>query len=145
MIPSCEGFQVNFHLPSVYMAGSHMPVHQGPGCVRIVGRRLFPHIYRKVDKVKFFSASRRALTALAMVRLPSKYLCQMYSAIAGWQQRWQARVRRPTHNSMRVADQAAAPVLRAVTGWRALPSAQFFQPLAFAWVGIELTVVAVIT
>ena len=38
-----------------------------------------------------------------------------------------------------------ASVLRAVTGWRALSSAQFFQPLASRWVGIELAAVAVIS
>ena len=88
-----------------------MPVHQGPGYVRIVGWHLFPHVYHKVDKVKLFSASRRASRALAMVQLPSNYPCQMCSAVAGGQQRWQAGVRPPTYNSMRVADQAAASVL----------------------------------
>ena len=58
---------------SVYMGGLRMPVHQGPWCVRIVGRHLFPHVYHRVDKVKLFSASRRASRALAMVRLPSSY------------------------------------------------------------------------
>ena len=48
------------------------------------------------------------------------------------------------YNSMWVADQAAASVLRAVTGWHALPSAHFFQPLASRWVGIEPAVLAVI-
>ena len=92
---SCEGFQVNFHPMSVYMGGSRMPVHQGPGYVRMVGRHLFPHVYHKVDKIKLFSASRRASRALAMVRLPSNYPCQMYSAVAGGQQCWQAGVRPP--------------------------------------------------
>ena len=79
---------------------------------------------------------------LAMVRLPPHYPGQMYSAVAGGQQRWQAGVRPPTNNSMRVADQAAASVLCAVTGWHTLPSAQFFQPLASGWVGIEPAAVA---
>ena len=70
----CEGFQVSFHPLSVYMGGSCMPVHQGSWYVRIVGRHLFPHVYHKVDKIKLFSASRRASRALAMVRLPSNYL-----------------------------------------------------------------------
>ena len=61
-----------------------------------------------------------------MVRLPSNYPGEMYSAVAGGQQRWQAWVRRPTYHSMRGANQAAASVLRAVTGWDALSSAQFF-------------------
>ena len=126
VIASCEGFQVNFHPLSVYMGGSRMPVHQGPGYVRIVGRHLLPHVYHKVDKLKLFSASRRALRALAMVRLPSNYPGHMYSAVAGGKQRWQAGVRPPTYNSMRVADQVAAPVLRAITRWHALSSAQFF-------------------
>ena len=108
MIASCEGSQVNFHPLSVYMGGSRMPVHQGPRYVRIVGRHLFPHVYHKVDKVKLFSASRRASRAFAMVRLPSNYPCKMYSTVAGGQQRWQAGVRPPTYNSMRVANQAAA-------------------------------------
>ena len=76
-IASCEGFQVNFHVLSVYMGGSRMPVHQGPGYVRKVGRHLYPPVYHKVDKVDFFSASRRASRALAMIRLPSNYSCQM--------------------------------------------------------------------
>ena len=59
-----------------------MPVHQGPGYVRVVGRHLFPHVYHKVDKMKLFSASRRASRALAMVRLPSNYPYEMYSASA---------------------------------------------------------------
>ena len=80
-----------------------------------------------------------------MVRLPLNYLGQMYSAVAGDQQRWQAGVRPPTYNSMRVADQAAASVLRAVTGWHTLSSAQFFQPVASGWVGIEPAAVAVIS
>ena len=54
-----------------------MPVHQGPGYVRVVGRQLFPHAYHKVDKIKLFSASWRASRALAMVRLPSNYPYQM--------------------------------------------------------------------
>ena len=123
VIALCEAFQVNFHPLSVHMGGSRMPVHQGPGYVRIVGRHLFPHVYHKVDKAKLFIASRRASRALAMVWLTSNYPCQMCSAVAGGQQRWQAGVRPPTYDSMRVADQAAASVLRAVTGWHALPSA----------------------
>ena len=87
VIALCEGFQVNFHPLSMYMGWSHMPVHQGPGYVRIVGRHLFPHVYHKVDKDKIFSASRRASRALAVVRLPSNYPSQMYSAVAGGQQR----------------------------------------------------------
>ena len=87
VIASCEGFQVNFHPLSVYMGGSHMPMHQGPGYVQRVGRHLFPHVYHKVDKVKLFSASRRASRALAMVSLPSNYPGQMYSAVAGGQRR----------------------------------------------------------
>ena len=46
---------------------------------------------------------------------------------------------------MRVADQAATSVLRAVTGWHTLPSAPFFHPLASGWVGIEPAAVAVIS
>ena len=100
-----------------------MPVHQRPGYIRVVGRHMFPHVYHKVDKMKLFSASRRALRALAMVRLPANYLSQMYSAATGGQQRWQAGVRPPTYNSMRVADETAALVLRTVIGWQTLPSA----------------------
>ena len=147
VIASCEGFQVSFHPLSVYMGGSRMPVHQGPGYVHIVGRHLFPHVYHRVYKVRqslLFSASQRASRALAMVRLPSNYPCQMYSAVPGGPQRWQAGVRPPTYSSMRVADQAAASVLCVFTGWHALPSAQFFEPLASGWVGIEPAVVAVI-
>ena len=95
--------------------------------------------------MKLFSASRRASRALAMVRLPSNYPYQMYGAVAGGQQRWQAGVRPPTYNSMRVADQTATSVLRTVTGWHTLPSAQFFQPLASGWVGVEPAVVVVIS
>ena len=83
VIALCEGFHVNFHPLPVYMGGSRMPVHQGPGYVRIVGRHLFPHVYHKVDKVRIFSASRCASRALAMVRLPSNYPCRMHSAVAG--------------------------------------------------------------
>ena len=75
---------------------------------------MLPHRYHKVDK--FFSASRRASRALAMFRLPSNYPGQMYSTLAGAQQRRQVGVRPPTYNSMRVADQATTSVLRAVTG-----------------------------
>ena len=141
-IASCEIFQVNFHPLSVYMGGSRMPVHQGRGYVRIARRNLFPHVYHKVDKVKLFSASRRASRVLAMVELPSKYPRQMYLAVAGGQQRGQAGVRPPTYNSMRVADQAATWVLRAVVGWHVLSSAQFFHTLASGWVGIEPAAVA---
>ena len=122
-----------------------MPLHQGPGYVRIVGRHLFPHVYHNTDKVKSSSARRRASRALAMVQLPSNYSGQMYSAVAGGQQRWQARVHPRTHNSIRVADQAAASVLRAITGWHALSAAKFFEPLASGWVGVKPAVVAVIS
>ena len=64
-----------------------MPVHQGPGYVRVVGRHVFPHVYHTVDKMKLFSASRRALRTLAMVRLPSNYPYEMYGVVAGGQQR----------------------------------------------------------
>ena len=37
-----EGFQVTLHPLPVHMGGSCMPVHQGAGYVRIVGRHLFP-------------------------------------------------------------------------------------------------------
>ena len=88
VVASREGFQVTFHPLSVYMGGSRMPVHQGSRYMRIVGRHLFPHVYHRVDKVKLFSASRRAARALTMVPLPSNYLGQMYSAVAGGQQPW---------------------------------------------------------
>ena len=143
VVASCEGFQVTFHPLSVYVGGSRMRVHQGTRFVRIVGRHMFPHVYQQVDKVKLFSASRRAARALAMVRLPSNYPSQMYSAVAGGQQRWQAGVRPPAYNSMRVADQAAASVLRAVTRWYTLPSAQFLRPLASGGVGSEPAAAAV--
>ena len=143
VVAAYEGFQVTFHPRSVYMGRSHMPVHQGPGYVCVVGRHLFPHVYHKVDKMKPFSASRQASGALAMVRLPSNYPYRMYSAIAGGQQRWKAGVRPPTYNSMRVADQTAAFVLRMVSGWHTLPPAQFFQPLAFGWVGVDPAAVVV--
>ena len=107
------------------MGGPRIPMHQGPGYVRVVGRHLFPHVYHKVDKTKLFSVSRRASRALAMVCLPSNYPYQMYGVVAGGQQRWQAGVHPPTYNSMRVADQTAASVLRMVTGWHTLPFAQF--------------------
>ena len=100
-----------------------MPVHQGPGYIHVVGCHLFPHVYHKVDKMKLFSASRRASRPLATVCLPSNYLYQMYGAVGGGQQCWQAGVRPPTYNSMRVADQTATSVLRTVTGWHTLPSA----------------------
>ena len=80
-----------------------------------------------------------------MVRLPSNYPGQMYSAVPGGQQRWQARVRPPTYNSMCAADQATALVLRADIGWHALSPAQFFPPLASRWVGMEPAVVTVIS
>ena len=99
----------------------------------------------KVDKMKLFSARRRASRALAMVRLPSNYPYQMYGAVAGWEQRWQAGVRPPMYNAMRVADQTAASVLCTVTGWHTLTSAQLFQFLAFGWVGVEPAVVVVIS
>ena len=121
-----------------------MPVHQGPGDIRVVARHLFPHVYHEVDKMKLLSASWRALRALAMGPLPSNYPYQMYTAVAGGQQRRQAGVRPPTYYSMRVAYQTAAPVLRTVTGWHTLPSAQFFQPLTTGWVGFDQAVVVVI-
>ena len=72
VVASREGFQVNIHPLSVYMGGSRMPVHEGSGYVRIVGRHLFyVYVYHQVDRVKLFSASCRAARALAMVRLPS--------------------------------------------------------------------------
>ena len=80
-----------------------------------------------------------------MVQLPSNYPGPMYNAVAGGQQRWQAGVRPPTYHSMRVADHAAASVLRAVTGWHTLPPAQFFRPVASGWVGIVPAAVAVIS
>ena len=46
---------------------------------------------------------------------------------------------------MRVADRAAASLLRAATGWHTLPSAKFLQPVASGWVGIEPAAVAVIS
>ena len=46
VVASREGFQVTFHPLSVYMNGSRMPVHQGPGYVCIVGRHVFPHVYQ---------------------------------------------------------------------------------------------------
>ena len=79
-----------------------------------------------------------------MVRLPSNYAYEVYGAVAGGQQRWQAGVRPPTYNSMRVADQITASVLHTVTGWHTLPSAQFFQHLASGWVGVEPAAVVVI-
>ena len=79
-----------------------------------------------------------------MVRLPSNYPYQMYGAVAGGQQRWQAGVRPPTYNSMRVAYRTAACVLRMVTGWHTLPSTRFFQPLAAGWVGVDPAAVVVI-
>ena len=72
--------------------------------------------------MKLFNAS-RVSRASAMVRLPSNYPDQMYTAVAGGQQRWQAGVRSPTYNAMRVVDQTTASVLRIVTGWHTLPSA----------------------
>ena len=93
VVADYEGFEVTFQPRSVYMGGSCMPMHHGPGYVRVVGRHMFPHVYHKVDKMKLFSSSRPASRALAMVRLPSNYPYQMYSAMAGGQQRWQAGVR----------------------------------------------------
>ena len=121
-----------------------MPIHQGTGYVRIVGCHLLPQVYHQVDKLKLFSSSRRASRALAMVRLPSNYPYQMYGAVAGGHQRWQAGVRPPTYNSLRVADHAAASVIRAAAGWHTLPSAQFFQPLDSGWSGLEPVVVVVL-
>ena len=80
-----------------------------------------------------------------MVRCTSNYPCQMYSIVASGQQRWQAGVRPLTYNSMRVADHAVASVLCTITRWPALPSAQFFQPLASGWVQIEPAIVAPIS
>ena len=93
-----------------------MPLHEGAENVRIVGRHMFPQVYHQVHQVKLFSASRRAVRALAMVRLRSNYPGQMYIAVAADQQRWQAGVSPQMYNSMRVADQAAVSVLREVTG-----------------------------
>ena len=73
VVALCEDFQVSFHPALVYMGGSRMPVHQGSGYLRIVGRHLFPHVCYKVDKIKPFSAREGASRALAMVRLPSNY------------------------------------------------------------------------
>ena len=75
-----------------------MRVHQGPGYLHVVGRHLFPHVYRKVDKMKLFNAGGQASRALAMVCLPSNYPYKMYSAVAREQQRWQVGVRLPTYN-----------------------------------------------
>ena len=86
VVASCEGFQVRLPPASVYVGGSRMPVHQGSGYMCMVGQRLFPHVYHKVDKVKLFIASRRASRALAMVRLPSHYQYRMSSAVARGQQ-----------------------------------------------------------
>ena len=99
VVASCEAF----HPTSVFMGGSRMHVHQGPGYMRIVGRHLFPHVYHKVDKMKLLRASRCTSRALAMVRLPSNYPYQMYSAVASGQQRKHAGGRLP-YKSMRVAD-----------------------------------------
>ena len=65
--------------------------------------------------------------------------------VASGQQLWQAGVRPLTYNSMRVADRAAASVLRTVAGCHALLSTPFFQPLASGWVGIEPAVVVVVS
>ena len=129
VIASCTGFQVQFHPTPTYMGDSRMPIHQGPGYIRIVGRHLFPHVYHRVDKLKLFASTRRASRALAMVHLPSNYPSQMYNAVAGGQQRWQAGVSPPTYNSLRVGHQAAASVIHTLTRWHSLPSAQFFEPL----------------
>ena len=67
VVAAYDGFQSTFHPRSVYMVGSRMPVHQGPGYWRVLGRHLFPHIYHKITKMKLFRASRRASQALAMV------------------------------------------------------------------------------
>ena len=88
VVAAYKGFGVTFHLRSVYMGRSRIPVHQGPSYARVVGRHVFPYGYHRVDKMKLFSASRRASRALAMVRLPSNYPYQMYSVVAGGQQRW---------------------------------------------------------
>ena len=53
VVAAYEGFQVTFPPRFVYMGRSRMPVHQGPGYVRVVGRHLFPHVYHKVDKMKW--------------------------------------------------------------------------------------------
>ena len=87
VVAAYEGFQVTFHPRSVYTGGSHMPLHQGPGCVRVAGRHRFPHIYYKVDKMNLFGASWRASRVLAMVRLPSYNPYQMCGVVARGQQR----------------------------------------------------------
>ena len=47
VVAAYEGFQVTFHPRCVYMGGSRMPVHQGPGYVRVVGQPLFPQVLRR--------------------------------------------------------------------------------------------------
>ena len=83
VVATFENFQITFHPRSVDMGGSHMPVHQGPGYISVVGHYLFTHVDHKVDKMKLFSASQRASRALAMVRLPSNYPYHMCNAVAG--------------------------------------------------------------
>ena len=106
VIATYEGFQLTFRPHAVYiggvfrphavyMGGSRMLLYQGPGYIRLVSRHLFPHVYHKVDKTKLLSANRRASRVLAMVRLPANYPYQMYVAVAGGQQRWQAGARPP--------------------------------------------------
>ena len=87
VVATFENYQITFHPRSAYMGGSLILVHEGLGYIRVVGCHLFPHVYHKVDKMKLFGASPRASRALAMVCLPSNYSYQMYSSIAGGQQR----------------------------------------------------------
>ena len=54
-----------------------MPVHQGPGYIRVVGRHLLLDVSHKVDKTKLFYTNGKASRALAMTRLPASYLRQM--------------------------------------------------------------------
>ena len=77
-----------------------------------------------------------------MTCLPANYPNQMYAAVVAGQQCWQAGVRPPTQNAMRVAHHAAASLLRAMR--HTTPTAQFSQPLESGWVGVDPAMVVVI-
>ena len=104
MVATNEGFQLTFVPHEVYMGGSRIAVHQGPGYIRVVGRDQFPHVYDKADKMNLFNANWRAPRALAMIRLPANYSYQMYAVIAGKQQRWLAGVQPSTYKAMTLAE-----------------------------------------
>ena len=55
-----------------------------------------------------------------------------------------AAVRPPAYGTIRVCDQPAASVLRVVTGWHCMTSAQMFQPVPAGWVGIEPATVVMV-